>query len=427
MQQLISKNDTDAEKLVLVSMILCPELFDDPLGQLPESAFYSEKLRKLFVAARTVYRETGCADAHLVAAQAREKGMDDAPLQLWGALLDPVVADSPTYCTVYFGGYVQRLRRVYVQREQARAALTYQQAIADGGDESEARIVLDSTLDALQSMDPWSVDDDEILGLLAGNARYLTGYADLDRMAGGMTRPGLNILAARPSVGKSALARGIIRHAARRGDRVFWYSIDQSSAQIFELEIARVMTRNSTDLRNMDKEQLRPHLRRVREEVWRNNVVLIDKPLTLPVLVSHARASGADLVVVDYLQAVDSGVASEREYDAVTRVSKTLKALALEMGVPVLALSQLSRGAKAGEAPSLAHLRASGQIEQDADQVWGLQRDNEASNENASATLHVLKNKTGPTVSVELSWVARYAVYEDAAGAWRASSNVRSS
>src|SRR5690606_10295650 len=140
----------------------------------------------------------------------------------------------------------------------------------------------------------------------------------------------LNILAARPSVGKSALARSIIRHAAQRGDTVFWYSVDQSAGQIYELEIAHHLRINTITIRNKTSEELRHAVQDIRTKVWRDRVILIDKPLTLPPLLSHARASAARLIVIDYLQAVDTGIDNEREYDSVTRVSKALKALALE-------------------------------------------------------------------------------------------------
>lgn len=413
MQQLIHRHDPDAEKLVLATLILNPEAFDTPDALFPDEAFYNETHRKLYRAAARVYRDTGCADAHLVAAQARDDGMTDAPIQLWALLTDDTVANSPTFCTAYFPAYARRMRKAYIDREKGKAALQYQQAILDGTDEHEARIILDSLLDALDQMNPIETTDEEILALLGTGARYPTGITRLDTISGGMTKPGLNILAARPSVGKSALARSIIRHAAQRGDTVFWYSVDQSAGQIYELEIAHHLRINTITIRNKTSEELRHAVQDIRTKVWRDRVILIDKPLTLPTLLSHARASAARLIVIDYLQAVDTGIDNEREYDSVTRVSKALKALALEMNTPILALSQLSRGARPGEPPTLAHLRASGQIEQDADQVWGLERDTTTgSNDFQEATLHILKNKTGPTGQITLTWHGPRASYE---------------
>lgn len=413
MQQLIERHDVELERIVIASLLLNPELVGTPDATFPDECFYFEGHRRLYRATCRVHRATGCTDVKLVSEQAREDGLRDAPLQLAGILADPAVLDSPTYCTAWFPAYAQRLRRLYGDREKSRAVLTYNAAIAQGQDEQEARIILDATLDAIEQLDVYGTSDDEILELLGGGSRMPTGMPPVDGVTGGgMTSPGLNVLAARPSAGKSALARSIIRHAAQRDRNVFWYSIDQSIGQVYELEIAHLLRRSTLTVREMRPEQLREAIRRVRSDVWRDRVVLIDKPLALPTLLSHARASGAQLVVIDYLQAIDSGV-SESEYDAVTRVSKALKALALEMGIPVLALSQLSRAARAGEAPSLNHLRASGQIEQDADQVWGLERDTSVSSaESQEATLHILKNKTGPTGQTRLTWHGKTASYE---------------
>ena len=318
--------------------------------------------------------------------------------------------DSPTFAGYLIDEYVAALRKLYAEREKGRAVLRYQAQIAKGDDEQAARVELDSVLDALDSLEPLDEDEDTILDSIGEGARYSTGFPDLDRLSGGLTRPGLNVIAARPSVGKSALARGVIRNAARRGDTVFWYSVDQSRSQIYELEIARLEARDTGYVRGLEREQLRGLVRRVRTEVWRDRVQLIDSPQPLPMLLSMAKASGANLVVVDYLQAVPTS--DDREYDAVTRISKALKNLALEMRIPVLALAQLNRDVKPNEIPSLNHLRASGQIEQDADQVWGLKRDQTDSRVDGEGEVHVLKNKTGPTGSQKLVWHAKYAEYE---------------
>lgn len=414
MQQLIHRHDLTTEKLVLTALMLDPSNFDTPDAVFPTEVFYSENHRRIYAAAQAVYRRAGVADLHLVAAELVESGMKGALTHLLGIVTEALDDDVMTFTSAYFPAYAGRLRQVYVEREKGKAALMYQQAIADGQDETEARIILDATLDALDQMTPLNISDEEILHLLGSGARFPTGIGSIDRFSGGLTRPGLNVIAARPSVGKSALARSVIRKAAARGHTVFWYSIDQSAGQVYELEIAHLKLLNTTAIRHMSSGDLLDAIRRVREEVWHDRVLLVDKPMPLPTLISHARASGAQLVVVDYLQAVDTGVSSESEYDSVTRVSKALKALALEMNVPVLALSQLSRAAKNGEPPTLAHLRASGQIEQDADQVWGLERDTTAqSTTSQQATLHVLKNKTGPTGPLSLTWHGKYASYED--------------
>lgn len=410
---LLHRHDVTTERTVLVTLMLNPELFTDLDGMFPDEAFYSESVRKLHAAAAKVARREGCADFHLVAEQARQDGMKNAALELAGIVTDPNVVDTPTFCTAYFPSYARRLRKLYAEREKGRAALAYQGAVARGEDEQEARVMLDATLDALDALDPIEITTDDVVDMLGSAARTTTGYATIDQATGGLTKPGLNVIAARPSVGKSALARGIIRRLTARGTNVFWYSQDQSAAQVYELEIATLKRLNTRRVQQLTRAELVEAVTDVRV-AWQDRVMLIDKPLTLPRLLSHARSSGAALIVIDYLQAIDTGLANESEYQSVTRTSKALKALALEMSVPVLALAQLNRQTARGGTPTLADLRASGQIEQDADQVWVLERDTtQGSVESQEALLHILKNKTGPTGSARLTWVGRYASYED--------------
>lgn len=415
MDKLIHRHDLDTEKLVLTSLVLDPSNFDSPEAVFPPDAFYSENHRKIYAAAQNVYHRTGCADLHLVAAQLAESGMKGALAHLMGIVTEGIVQDSMTFTSAYFPAYARRLRKVYVEREKGRAALQFQQAISDGQDENEARIMLDSILDALDAMDPPTIDSRDIAEMIGSAARFPTGIKPLDYSTkGGLTRPGLNIIAARPSVGKSALARVIIRNAAQAGTTVFWYSGDQSLSQIYELEIAHAKRSGQLRISEWEYEKRVKAVEHIKTQVWRDRVILIDDPLTLPQLTSLARASNAGLVVVDYLQIVDTGIRDESEYASVTRVSKALKALALEMNVPVVALAQISREVNPNEAPSLRHLKSSGQMEQDADQVWGLQRDTSvSSDEPQQATLHILKNKTGPTGRVPLSWIGDYASYEE--------------
>lgn len=411
MHELISRHDRDAEAAVVMSLITNPEQFDGPYGVWPQEAFYVETHRRIYAAAWALWRDDRVTDLHLIAGRLRDAKQYQAAGEVAGLLA--WAWESPTFSAWMLPAYARRMRKLYAEREKGKAALQYQQSIADGGDEHEARVILDSVLDALDALDPETITTDDIVQMLGSAARFPTGYPDLDRQSGGgLTRPGLNVLAARPSVGKSALARGIIRRAVRDGHSVFWYSGDQSTAQIFELEIASLRRSDTREVARMPEEDLRAAVDEVRAGVWRDRVHLVDRPVELPRILSMARASRAQLVVIDYLQAVDSGV-RESEYESVTRVSKALKGLALEMRVPVLALSQLSRQTEANEAPSLNHLRASGQIEQDADQVWGLQRDTSLSSaDRQPATLHILKNKTGPTGNVRLLWHGHFASYE---------------
>jgi len=409
MQQLIHRHDTGVERIVLATVLLNPEVLDTPDGLLPDTAFYSEAVRNLYRAATRVYRATGCCDVKLVGEDARRHGMRDAPLQLASVLADSDVMDSPTFCTAYFPATSANSAATTPPANAAAPPLLPSRP-RERPRRNRARVVLDATLDAIDQLDPVETTDDEILHSSARRPQETASA--LDTLTGGMTPPAEHPRGG-PSTGKSALARNIIRHAAANGTTVFWYSIDQSIGQIYELEIAKHQRRSTITIRDMPETELRSAIRNIRRDVWRDRVTLIDKPLTLPVLLSHARSSGAGLIVIDYLQAVDTGVPSESEYDAVTRTSKALKALALEMGAPVLALSQLSRAAKNGEPPSLTHLRASGQIEQDADQVWGLERDTTDDSRASQEVTVQPQEQDRPAGRARLTWHGKTASYEE--------------
>jgi replicative DNA helicase len=224
----------------------------------------------------------------------------------------------------------------------------------------------------------------------------------------------LNIVAARPSVGKSSFARAVIRKAAQRGDRILWYSKDQSENQIMELEIARALKIDSNRERTLELERRLAGIKHVRQEVWNGNVTLIDRPIPLPQLLTVAKTEQPDLIVIDYIQILDTGL--DDEYESITAASKALKTLAFQLRVPILALAQFNRSHQPGKPPSMANLRGSGQLEQDADQIYALDRDTTLhTTASQEAKLHVLKNKTGGAGVVTLSWVGRYAEYAPAA------------
>lgn len=210
------------------------------------------------------------------------------------------------------------------------------------------------------------------------------------------------------------MARSIIRHAAQRGDRVVWYSKDQSENQILELEIARLRNTSTTAVRSMSQPDLLEAIREVRRVTWNNRVHLIDEPIPLGELLTVIRTNQPQLVVIDYLQILDTG--HDDEYESITFASKALKTLAFQMRIPVLALAQFNRAHRHGSVPTMNNIRGSGQIEQDADQIYALERDtNRPSEDEQNADLYVLKNKVGPTAKIELHWRAKWASYENAA------------
>ncbi len=415
MSELSHRHDKNLELMVLACCFAQPEVLEEPWVAMPTEVFYGERNRQVWGEINRQHSQRGSFDFATVVAAFRIRGDTRIALDV----LNPCtkVFDGSYHPTsAYAHLYAHQLKELYVAREKGNAALKYQAAIAKGENQNEARLELDAVLtvldSAVQNFDERS--DEELAALIGSGARYETGFFDFDRLTGGMAKPGLNILAARPSVGKSALARGIIRNVAARGERVLWYSQDQSENQILELEIARYKKLDTKQVQRMPFDEVAQSIREVRRNVWHDHVTLVDTPVRLDNLLTLIKTNTPSLVVIDYLQILDTGHSDE--YESVTAASKALKTLAFTLRIPILALAQFNRGFERGKAPSLTNLRGSGQIEQDADQVWALDRDTTISTlEEQEATWHVLKNKVGATGAVAIHWRGKWAAFENAA------------
>ena len=400
----LHSHDASLERAIIYAFHLWPWQHDEPYANFPTQAFYLDRHRRMWDAMTRAHREHGTYAPGTIITALKATGRHEEAAQYADIALGADAQDD-TWPACHTDLSIDALLALYQRRERALAISEYASSIAKGEDETQARLMLDMHLDGIESMrttyDTVTIDD--IADMLTTGSTRPTGYSGIDSLGGGLAAPGLNVLAARPSVGKSALARGIIRERAKQGDRVYWYSQDQSINQIYELEIMRLTGKPINHIRRMGRDALKTAIERVRTEAWHERVTILDRPSTLAQLLGYIRAQRPDLVVIDYLQLIDAG--HDSEYENVTATSKALKTLAFQLRAPVLALAQFNRGATK-EGPSMAHLRASGQIEQDADQIWALERDTTLSSlEPQGATLTVLKNKVGATGNVDMTWL----------------------
>ena len=244
-----------------------------------------------------------------------------------------------------------------------------------------------------------------------------TGFSDLDNMTSGFQPSDLVLIAARPSMGKTALVLNIIRHVAMKKKRPSMiFSLEMSKEQLVNRLLAMESNINSQKLRtgelgDADWEQLVQAVL----EVSKSPLVIDDTPgITVTELRSKCRKikleKGLDLIVIDYLQLMSgSSRRSENRQQEVSEISRNLKAIAREMECPVIALSQLSRAPdqRPDHRPQLSDLRESGAIEQDADIVMFIYRDeryNPDTDHPGEAELIVAKQRNGPTGTVNLVW-----------------------
>lgn len=248
-----------------------------------------------------------------------------------------------------------------------------------------------------------------------------TGYDDLDRMTSGLQRSDLILLAARPSMGKTALALNIAMNAVKSGASVALFSLEMSKEQYVQRIISMESMVESTKLRsgNLDDDDW-SRLISVMSTISNYNVFIDDTAsVSLFEVMSKCRRlkieHGLDMVIVDYLQLMtDGGRSGDNRQQEISNISRGLKALAREMDCPVIALSQLSRAPELrnDHRPIMSDLRESGAIEQDADVVMMLYRDEyylkEESEKKGITDVIITKQRNGPVGTVELAWIAQY-------------------
>jgi replicative DNA helicase len=260
-----------------------------------------------------------------------------------------------------------------------------------------------------------------------------SGFEDLDQKTTGFHKSDLVILAARPAMGKTALALNVIWHAAGvKGLPVAIFSLEMSKEQLVQRLISQTTRIKTQDLRsgNVKAEDWPKLVRGVAEvsraPIWIDDtagITLMEMRAKIRRLASRLNAqtnadgqSGAplSLVVVDYLQLmIGQGNRSENRQQEVAEISRGLKVLARDLDVPVLAVAQLSRAVEQrhDKRPLLSDLRDSGSIEQDADMVMFLYRDeyyNPDSDDKGIAEVIVGKHRNGPTGKVQLAWLEQY-------------------
>ena len=255
-----------------------------------------------------------------------------------------------------------------------------------------------------------------------------SGYRDLDRLTSGFQPGNLVVVAARPSMGKSAFGLGVAANlAVRHGVPVAVFTLEMSKAEVTQ----RLMCSEA----KVESQRLRTG--RLAPEDWPRLTTACDKLAKAPIFVDDtgsvtmmeirskarrlkSKQPDLGLVVVDYLQLMTSGTTAENRVQEVSQISRSLKLLARDLELPILAMSQLSRAVEQrhDKRPILSDLRESGSIEQDADLVAFLYRDDyydEDSQQPGIAEVILAKHRNGPTDTVKLSFLKRYAKFADLA------------
>jgi replicative DNA helicase len=390
-------HNVEAEEAVLGSLLVDPNSITETAIFLKPEAFYREKNLWVYEACLALYDRSEAINQITVAQELATQGRLEAVGG--GGFLSLLVERLPT--SLHIEHYARIVHRLSVMRRLISAA----GQIAAIGYEAEADLdsAMNKAEDALfrvrRGENPrdfvhirrlleqyWEERELGGAGLEEpGRIQHVdTGFPALDELLGGMQRSDVIILAARPSLGKSSLALGIARNAAlEQGAQVAIFSLEMSREQL----VQRLLSMEAeVDSKRVRLKQYTPlQEKRVMDATGKLSglpIYIDDSPASRVVeMRSKARRlqqdRGIDLIIVDYLQLIRGDGRSENKVQEISDISRSLKALAREMDCPVLAVSQLSRAVeqRPSHVPMLSDLRESGSIEQDADVVMFIYRD----------------------------------------------------
>jgi replicative DNA helicase len=418
----------EAEQSVLGAILIDRDAVVEVAEFLRPTDFYRQANAKIFEAVLELFEKREPIDIVTVAEALERSGEIDA---VGGrSYLSSLSNSTPTAVhAVQYGRIVERkaVLRNLIGAAGRIAGIGYEDSpeIQESIDRAEAELFavsqkrVDSGFQKLDTLLHQAYDRLDYLHAHRGEISGVrTGFADLDTLTTGLQKSDLVILAARPSVGKTSFALNIAEHAAvKERKSVGVFSLEMSKEQLVLRLLSSVANIDSQRLRSgfleeMDFARIAPAMNALSEAP-----LYIDDTPSISTMELRTKArrlhaeSGLDLVIVDYLQLMQAGTTNRdsNRVQEVSEISRGLKALARELSVPVIALSQLSRQPEMRNEnePRLSDLRESGAIEQDADLVMFLYREKERSaeeNESEGEVIHLklAKHRNGPTGNIDL-------------------------
>ena len=428
-------HNLDAEQSVLGALVSDRDAIIRVASFLRPSDFYRRAHSLIYEAILSLYNRREPTDlVTLVDELSRQGLIEDVGSETY---LGELVASTPT--TVHAEYYARIVARTAVRRRLIDAGSEIVRIGFDDGNEVEdaldsaerilfdvsqrrgerefrsMREILEDYFDRLDSLHQHKGD---VVGVP-------TGFIDLDKLTGGLQKSDLIIVAARPSVGKSALGLGLAYHAAiEHQQTVGLFVLEMSGEQI----VQRLLSMET----GIDSHRLRMGF--IDDSEWNGVVrafgrlseapIFVDDTATVTMMDVRSKARrlaaehGLDLIIVDYLQLMTSGRRSDNRVQEISEISRGLKQLARELDVPVVALAQLSRAVESRQShvPMLSDLRESGSIEQDADVVMFIYREeiyDPDTERRGIADIIVAKHRNGPVGSVHLRFFEKTARFAD--------------
>ena len=426
----VPPHSAEAEQTVLASALIDHVAVEKIVNLLKSDDCYFEANKEIFDSIRQVHIENIPVDAVTVTEELKKRGKVDyiGGYEYLAKLTDNIITSKnvEAYCNIIREKATLR-RLIMASNEIIEKGFNENDDVQKIIELAESRIfsisqnrssnsfyeIKDILMDLFNTLEERAMNRGSITGLT-------TGYDDLDRMTSGLQKSDLILLAARPSMGKTALALNISMNAVKTGASVALFSLEMSKEQYVQRILSMESMVDSSKLRmgNLDDDDWTRLISTM--STISNYKVYIDDTAAISVfeIMSKCRRlkmeNGLDLIVVDYLQLMSDGSNTSNRQQEISNISRGLKVLAREMDCPVLALSQLSRAPELRQdhRPIMSDLRESGAIEQDADIVLMLYRDDyyykEESEKKGITDVIIAKQRNGPVGTVELAWIGQY-------------------
>lgn len=426
----IPPHNIEAEQSVLGSMMMDTDAVAVAVERLKKSDFYNPKHREIFECIKELYTENSPIDLVTIKNKMTEKDI----LEKIGGVdyLTEIIEVVPTSTRVkHYSKIVEEksLLRKIIKSSREVMGLSFEQkeSIEDILDKAEKNVfdilqnrnsedfaeMQDVLMESFEQIEKIYNSDGSVTGIS-------TGFTELDYKTTGLQDADFVLIAARPSMGKTALALNIAQHAALK---------ENTSTAIFSLEMSKGQLINRMLCTEAMVDAQRVRTGNLRQTDWKKLTKAMGPLSKAPIYIddtpgitpSEIRAKarklklekGLDLILIDYLQLMNGGGNNESRQQEISKISRQLKAIARELEVPVVALSQLSRAceSRADHRPMLSDLRESGAIEQDADVVMFLYRDeyyNPDTEKKNQGEVIIAKQRNGPTGTIELAWLGQY-------------------
>ena len=427
----------EAEQCVLGSILLQQGALVKILELLAPEDFYREAHKNIFTAMVDLFEKNEPQDIITVTNVLKNKNkLDDVGGPAYLANLTDIVPVAANI--IYYAQIIRSkaiLRRL-IQTSTEIAARCYEEqgdidSLVDDAEQTIFEISRTKSNQDFQALSKIIPETFKRIEKLAEKKELITGvptgYDDLDRITCGMQSSDIIILAGRPSMGKTALAMNIVQNAAIfHKIPVAVFSLEMSKEQLGMRMLCSVSRVDSQDLRTgFIRDPDWPKLARATGILSEAPIYIDDSP-AISVLEMRAKSRrlkaehNIGLVVVDYLQLMRGRSSAERREQEISEISRSLKAMAKELDLPVIALSQLNRSleSRPNKRPQLSDLRESGAIEQDADVICFLYRDeiynkSEDNPKRGIAEVIIGKQRNGPTGTIELTFIDKFTTFEN--------------